>query len=239
MTPLVRASVAAALLAFLAAPAVAAAGVAPLDVPAPPEPVVAWLLEEGPAAVTKSETSGLAADELAEAAIGSPTSVHVWSEDFIAGGDEGEPAVPSGEWVAPVTLGGAGVGAIVVVEGDAGVADHRLVWDEDLGSALVAFQATTFILDEATSGWFRLGGDILTPVTVEARDVLAGSIDVNAYQPFLVARYGGGGGDEPAAPAEGDAILPRPVMVAAGVAVGVLALVGAVVWIRRPEAVDE
>lgn len=214
-------------------------GAASADVPPVPGTVEAWLEAEGPTAVATSETSFLPVEDLVAAVIGGATSVHVWSQDYAAGDTWEDAVVPSDEWVAPVLLEGAGVGAIVVAESDGSIVDHRLVWDPDLGADLAAFQATTFILDDASGGWFRLGGDILTPVTGEARDVLAGSIDIGAYQPFLVARLGGGG-EEPAVPAEpGGMERLLPVAVAAGVLAGLLVIVGVVVWVRRPEDLED
>lgn len=208
----------------------------PVALPEPPGPVLAWFAEEGVVAATTSESSGLSAEELTRLAVGTPINVGLWSEDFLAGVTTAEPVVASGEWVAPVTLDGAGLGAIVAAAaGDGAVADHRVLWDEDLGYALVSFLATTFILDEGTTGWFRLGGDVLTPVTAEAKDVLAGSIDVRAYQPFLVERYSTAQ-EEEAVPSEGGGPLLRPVAITAAAVVALLALVGVIVWVRRPEA---
>lgn len=211
----------------------------PAELPEPPGPVLAWFTEDAVAAATTSESSGLSAEELARLAVGTPINVGMWSEDFVAGVTTAEPVVASAEWVAPVTLDGAGLGAVVAATAaDGAVEDHRVIWDEDLGYALGSFLATTFILDEGTTGWFRLGGDVLTPVTAGAKDVLAGSIDVRAYQPFLVERYSTAQ-EEETAPSEGGGPLLGPVTITAGAVVAMLALVGVIVWIRRPEAPND
>lgn len=107
-----------------------------------------------------------------------------------------------------------------------------------IGRGLAAIRATTFILDDATGGWFRLGGDILTPVTEEARDVLAGSIDITEYQRYLVARLGGGG-EEPESPVQPEPANLSPVLVAAGALGALLVLVGVTVWVRRPDDLED
>jgi len=225
----------AAAVAVLLAAVLHAGGPAAAEVPPVPEPVTAWLETEGRALVATSETSGLPPEALDAADIGPATSVHVWSDDYAAGRAWDQAVVPSGDWVAPILLDGAGVGAIVVTREDGGpVTDPRIEWDDDLGSDLAAFQSTAFVRDEASGGWFRLGGEILTPVTAKARELLAGSIGIADYQRYLVARLGGDG-QEPAVPVEPDGGQVRPVATVAGVLLGLLAIVGVIVWVRRPD----
>ncbi|MGM0384583.1 MAG: hypothetical protein ACQERF_01180 [Actinomycetota bacterium] len=205
------------------------------ELPEPPASVVAWFEEEGLGVVTTSESSGLSPEELTAVELGEPVSVAMWSEEFLAGRRGAEPVTASGEWVAPITRDGAGIGALVASGDDSGgIAGQRVIWDEDLGNALASRLASTFILDEQTSGWFRLGLEELVPITAEARDVLAGTISVTAYQPFLVERRGPDDEPQPLPEDRGPDQL-RPVLVTAGIALGVLVSVGAVVWIRRPE----
>lgn len=206
------------------------------ELPDPPAPVVAWFEEAGLGVVTTSESSGLQPEELSAVELGEPVGVARWSEEFLAGRRGVEPVVASGEWVAAIALDGAGIGALVASADDSGgIAGQRVIWDDDLGNALVSSVASTFILDEQTSGWFRLGLEELVPVTAEARDVLAGGIDITDYQPFLVDRHGPDVEPQPLPEDRGPDQL-RPVLVTAGITIGVLLIVGAVVWIRRPEA---
>lgn len=203
--------------------------------PEPPAPVLAWFEEEGLAVVTSSESSGLLPEELAAVDVGAPVSVGTWSEDFLAGLRDAEPVVATGEWVAPITRESTGIGALVASgDGSGGIEGQRVIWDEDLGAALASRPASSFVLDDQTGGWFRLGAEDLVPVTAEARDVLAGTIRIADYQPFLVERHGQDAEPQPL-PEDGGPDQLGPVLVTAGIAVAVLAIVGAVVWIRRPE----
>lgn len=221
-----------------AATVLLSAGSAAADVPPVPGPVTAWLETEGRLAVLTS-TSPLTAEQLDAVAIGPATNVQTWSEDYAAGEAWDAAAVPTDEWAAPVLLEERGVGAIVVTEDDSGaVSGNRVLWNADLGADLAAFRATTFILDDATGGWFRLGGDILTPVTEEARDVLAGSIDITEYQRYLVERLGGGG-EEPESPVQPEPANLSPVLVAASALGALLVLVGVTVWVRRPDDLED
>lgn len=207
-----------------------------LGLPDPPAPVQLWFAQEGPAVVQSSEASGLPPEQLVSVAVGMPLGVGTWDESFVAGREAVEAIVPTGEWVAPLTIEGAGIGALVGTSGEAGgITDHRVMWDQELGRALVGHPADTFILDTQTDGWFRLSGDLITPVTEQARDVLAGSIALTDYQSFLADRHRTDYVPPPL-PAETDTAQLRPVLLTAGFALGVLVIVGAAVWIRRPEA---
>lgn len=220
--------------ALAVAPAVLAA--AAVELPDAPAPVVLWFGEEAPGVVQTSENSGLPPETLVTVEVGEAVAVGTWSEDFLAGRSTAEPVVASGEWVAPVTIDGTGIGAVVAAGGEAGaIADHRVIWDDALGAALTGNPTHDFVLDPQSAGWFRLGSEELTPVTAEAKDLLAGSLPIADYQPFLVERYRAD--DNPAPPPEAqDPDRLRPVLVTAGIALAVLLSVGVVVWIRRPEA---
>ena len=220
---------------MLAALAVVALAALPgVELPDPPAPVGVWFEQEGPGVVQTSENSGLPPEQLVSVEVGVPTAVGTWSEEFLAGRSGADPVVPSGEWIAPITVEGAGSGALVAAADGPEVLDHRVIWDEDLGEALLSPQDADPVLEAEISGWFRLAGDDLSPVTAEARDVLAGTIAVADYQPFLVERRGVEENPAPLPEAQDNTQL-RPVLVTAGIVLGVLAVVGTIVWIRRPE----
>lgn len=208
------------------------------DVGPPPPAVVDWLEAEGADAALTADASPIASEPRARVEIGAATPVHLWTDEFLAGVESAQPVRHSDRWVAPVALNGVAVGAIVVTVDPAGqVSEHALVWNEDLGDALLKIQGATFILDEENGGWFRLGGEILTPITASAKDLLAGSVDIATYQLLLQGRQGGSDESAVTTPESGTTLLP--VWIAAGLLAGVLGLVALVVWARRPEGNDD
>lgn len=206
---------------------------APAANPEPPAPLTAWVETDGPAAVLATEVP-LPDERFGDVAVGQLTPVHAWSTEFKDGEADAEPLVLTDRWVAPVVVDGTGVGALVTTVDNAGeVVSHSVLWDHELGSSLAKIQGAAFIVDAQTGAWFRLGGEILTPVNAEARDVLAGSIDVHIYQAFLQER-----------PEEGNQYVPEnpqlaPVWITGATLAVVLFMAGILVWARRPEGNDD
>lgn len=220
----------AALMLVIGAPA--AAVVEPDQVAA--DPLDEWMQSEGRAVVVASETSSLSAEQRTQVAIGDPVAVWAWASSYSAGRTGADPLVATAQWAAPLSLDGAAVGVLIVsVDSASTVTDHREVWNTDLGSAILAVPGASFIHDVDIDGWFRLAGDIVTPITANARGVLAGSLTVDEYQPYLVQRL-----QPSAAPVVDEQVQPRgvqtPVVVAAVVVFGLLAAALTSVWARRP-----
>lgn len=227
----------------------AAVVVAPLltgvSVPAEPTPsptptlsgpelvVQEWLDTNGPAAVAASEASGLSPVELAAVTVGSPVRVHTWNPAFTAGNRDAEPLVELEEWVAPLLLEGTGLGVIVLELTGEEVVAHRELWDRELGRQLPAYPGSVFLREETGEIWFRLWGDYLAPVSTAAREVLAGSIQLEAYRPLLIQRLNPTV-VEPVPEAQPEPAIV-PVLITGGVMLLLLVVAAAVVWIRQPE----
>lgn len=212
----------------------AGAAVTPSPNPAPSESLISWLVTEAPGVVVASETSSLTAEERTRVVVGGPIQVWEWDTAFAQGRHGADPLQVTDQWVAPLSLDGTGVGALVIsVDGAGAVADHREAWDAELGGALLSVPAASFLYDEDVDGWFRLAGEILTPITASAQGILAGSLPVDDYQPYLSARSQPTTAPVTVEEDEPGGIQP-PVIVAAAIVFGLLAMALTNVWARRP-----
>ncbi len=220
----------AALAWLLAAPALAVT----TPEPAPSTNLTAWIANEAPQVVAASETSSLTPEERATVDFADPLPVWSWDPAFAEGRPGADPLAPTSQWVSALSLDGAGLGVLVVSADETlTVTDHREIWDPQLAAALLAVPAASLVYDEDLDAWVRVAGEILTPITNKAKDTLAGSLPVDEYQPYLRDRL------HPApAPVTVEEAEPQgmatPVIIAAAVVTGLLALTLTTVWVRRP-----
>nr|NLD40639.1 hypothetical protein [Actinomycetales bacterium] len=99
------------------------------------------------------------------------------------------------------------------------------------GAAILSYPADRFVLEE-DDVVFRLSGEWVSPVGADATELLAGRIQVGDFQPFLASRLIP---DEvPEAGDEGEPSL-APVLGAALLLGGILAIAALLAWSRRPE----
>lgn len=196
-------------------------------------PVVEWLTTSGPGVIASAEGTGLSPEQLAEVEAGSPVRVSEWTPRFVAGDPTADAVRPLDQWVAPLVLDDTGVGALHVVLADGSVSTHYELWDAELGRALVAYPEATYIVEAGTNVWFRISSNTLSPASMEARQLLAGSMGIEEYQPFLVARFQAQ--STPAVPSESQETNRTPVIVTAAIMGALLGIAGILAWIRHPE----
>ncbi|MDD9205377.1 hypothetical protein PU560_02710, partial [Georgenia sp. 10Sc9-8] len=130
------------------------------------------------------------------------------------------------------------VGTLQAQRGEAGdVRLDRITAETELGEALHSrTEPLVLVRDEQTEGWFGYQDGTVRPLTEPAEEVLAGSVPLETYQPFLVERYSASqAGGPPPGTEEPDEAVPAPLW-AAALLVSLLAITGTVVWLRRPEA---
>ncbi|MDO5494286.1 MAG: hypothetical protein Q4G64_01065 [bacterium] len=191
----------------------------------------AWLREEGAAVITSSEGSGLTADQLASVQWAPPVQASTWTESYLAGDLISPATVLSDTWLAPLVVNGTGVGALEIRLEAGRVTGHREVWIPELSDALRTHAADRFVLEEGDVV-FRISGDTARPVGPPAHELLAGRISVQEFQPFVAARHSPD--EEPLPESDGEPSR-APVIAAAILLGGVLALAGLLTWSRRPE----
>ncbi|HZK04389.1 MAG TPA: hypothetical protein VFC82_00910 [Actinomycetaceae bacterium] len=199
----------------------------------PAEAAVAdWLHDVAPGVIVDSDGSGLSLDRLAAVTSGHPEHGTTWTRAFLAGVSGIEPVELTNFWITPLMLDSVGVGCIQLEVVDDEIEDHLTLWDRGLGHDLLANRGATYVTEGEGAVWFRLTDGVLTPVSRAARDVLAGTMLIEEYQPFLVGRLGAGenGPNEKGTEMAGSLV---PVSVTAAALVGVLGLAGVVVWLRR------
>lgn len=193
--------------------------------------VLAWLRDNADDAIRASEGSGLPPEELVGVTWMGPFRLATWTEDYLAGVPGAEPALSTDTWFAPLVLDGRAAGVLETRFADGTVTLHREWWDPDVGAALLRHPADQFVL-EGEDIVFRLSGSIVTPVNDESRELLAGRISAEDFQPFVVARL------NPETDPESETVPSvelAPVYGAAIVLGGILVFVGLLRWSRRPE----
>lgn len=222
-----------------------------------PDDVAAWFREEAPE-VTASAAGAvleLGPEDLERVVVGDPVVVTTWAPAFRAGEATSTVLVRLDRWVAPLVLPpapalpaeadsagaveGEPVGVVFARRGDAGAVTLDGIGPEtELAAHLLAGPRGAVVLDEQTEGWFSYVDGDVAPVTAAARDVLAGEVRAEVYQPLLAERYVGRGGSAGPAPDVEEPSV-QPAAWAAGVVVTLLGVVGVVVWLRRPDEEDE
>ncbi len=221
------------LLASLLLPAFLAIA-APTPDPAGATIAASWLATEAPAVIATAEGSSLTPEQLLEVTPGTAQPVANWTAEFTAGEVAGEPIEYTDEWIAPLELEGSAVGALALVVRDGAVQTYTSLWDPELGAALLTYSDSTFINESGSRIWFRLSASSLSPVTADARALLAGSIALADYQPFLTARLVPNEAAPPVTAPASSALTP--VLLTAGIMVLLLGIAGITAWIRHPES---
>lgn len=206
------------------------------SVPAPSF-VMTWLATEGLSAITTSEGSDLSPENLAAVVPGSAVPVWEWSPDYLRGDPNAEAIHQDGVWAAPLLLNGAPVGAIVMETRGSAVSAHSEEWDTSVGTALQDLGAAFIVMERNPRVWFLLTDGSVAPVNDAARELLAGSLPLETFQPFLVDRLGNGDGTSADTTTPTDPVL-TPTLVVAGVMLLILGLTAVVVWLRRPTEVS-
>lgn len=223
-----------------------------------PADVAAWFRDEAPEVTASAAGAVLELDpaDLERVVVGTPVVVTSWAPAFRAGEATATVLVRLDRWVAPLVLppgpepaeeeaGAAGsgegepVGVVFARRGDAGAVTLDGIGPEtELASYLLAGPQGAVVLDEQTGGWFSYLDGTVAPVTEAAREVLAGEVRAEVYQPLLAERYAERGGSAGRVP---DVEEPsgQPAAWAAGVVAALLVLVSVVVWLRRPDEDDE
>lgn len=244
-----RRSVLVVLLAVLAALVPVAAHAATDDTP---DDVRSWYAEQAPEVVTSAAGSVLevAAADSGRLQVGRPVVVTTWAPAFRDGEATSTVLVRLERWVAPVTLPpppdapeGEGepedLGVVFARRGEAGaVTSDGVAAEPELAAYLAAGSTGAVVHDEQTEGWFSYADGVVAPLTAAAREVLAGEVRVELYQPLLAERYAGppvsvggtSGGADDAGP---------PALWAAGVVLVVLVIAAVLVWLRREEDAED
>ncbi|HHW83314.1 MAG TPA: hypothetical protein GX743_05795 [Actinomycetales bacterium] len=193
--------------------------------------VNAWLRERGHEAITGAAGSGYTAEQLNRVQWSAPIQAVTWSESYIEGDLDAAPVRGADAWLAPLVLDGAEVGVLALQLSGGAVAGHREVWNPELGAAIRSAPTDRYVI-EGEDVFFHLTGETLRPLGDPARELLAGTISVADFQQFVSARLTPDEVVDPDTPAPPSL---RPVIVAAIVLGGILALAGLITWSRRPE----
>lgn len=247
-----RRSVLVVLLAVLAALAPAAAHAATDDIP---DDVQSWYAEQAPEVVTSAAGSVLevAAGDSERLQVGQPVIVTAWAPAFRDGEATSTVLVRLERWAAPVTLPpppdapegeddqAEELGVVFARRGEAGaVTSDGVAAEPELAAYLAGGPTGAVVYDEQTEGWFSYAEGVIAPLTASAREVLAGEVRVELYQPLLAERYAG-----PSASAGGTSVSSGedgagpPALWAAGVILVVLIIVAVLVWLRREEDTED
>ncbi|MGO1510293.1 MAG: hypothetical protein ACTHYM_02765 [Actinomycetaceae bacterium] len=213
-----------------------------------PDPALAGLLTVTPSveqwfdveaeAVARSAADTVLAEAVAgradEIVVGDPRPVLGWSDDLVEASFDGPFVSPTSSAVAPVLLDGAAIGVVVLeTRNDSFEGELRAV--AGLPAALLELDPGVAVVhDPRTDAWYGYSHERVRPLDDSARSMLAGTVDIVDYRPFLLDPEAGTD-----APGESDGAV-RWVVVGGVVAVGlVLLAAGISVWMRVPEAEAE
>ncbi len=139
------------------------AGTSPAAAQDVPEPVVTWFAQQAPT-VAGDVLGGRAVDITAQAppsgvfTVGDPVALHRWSDGFVEG-ESVEPAVATGEWVAPLYRDGVVVGTIAATDSAGAVTFTYLDDDTAAGLALTQDPAGDVVHDPQLGGLVEVGED--------------------------------------------------------------------------------
>ncbi len=202
-----------------------------------PTEVTSWFRADGweILASQAGDKIGLGTDEMDHAGMGLVRTVSTWSDAYVDGVSTNRAVVALEEWVAPITVDDAGAGVLRARLADDG--EIQLVAVEpspELAAAMPALAPDAPVVHDAVlDGWFTVEEDRVRPLDANARDSLAGTLTLEAYQPFVTERYLA---DEAPTSPETTASTWMPAAWAGGIAALLLAWAGVIVWLRRDGA---
>ncbi|GAA4417715.1 hypothetical protein GCM10023169_06450 [Georgenia halophila] len=200
-----------------------------------PSEVARWFRTQGWEVLANRASSQLELEpgQRDEATLGLVRTVSTWSPGYIAGTDPDPPTVEAEQWISPVRLDSQGVGVLQVSLGEDGeVGDASLMPTAGLADVLLSLAPGDLVIhDPVLDAWFTIMDGEVRPLDDAAQNSLAGTLPVEAYQPFVADRYRSdtGTGQQPA-----DTVPTwEPVAWAGSVLLLLLAWAATIVWLRR------
>lgn|GEM_PF-7074532 len=137
--------------------------------PTVPDEVAAWFKQSAPGIVERmslpSNRSGEQPDDQYfypfNSKIGQPIPVMVWTDEFLtAANPTTDLLVPRGDWMAPISSQGSGVG-VLIADIDNGVWEHMCNDDAMTAAALLAARSKDVVASDGHSGVFIIADNIV------------------------------------------------------------------------------